>query len=395
MLYEKFIKETRHWWNVYLNYVYEQQQRGNINSKGGIILYPNIILVTRAKGLFVAELIGAQKIFNSLLLLRHKDTTIYRYLSQFDDSEPDPLFHLDSADNSFRGGFFAQGADLEVVKNRFPFIELFPGGMIRTGGSGSLFSFGPNFTSCNIENSVLINRRENLFRCKNILELFIFKNSITRKELYEFFKRLTNGGQVKGVHTVPSEKEESLIVSGHLQSMYLFPGLRETTIGEFINIHPEVIKGAFKTTHFLYEPYMEWVEHDGTVEDEAINPDLMVRREDGLYDIYDLKTALLEKGSIVKGPRKRRRFIDYVEEGAAQLSNYREYFNYNKNRQRAKEKYGIDVLNPKLVLITGNWDNASSIEIDEACRRYNDISIIDFDTFAHLFIGASKMDKAD
>ena len=166
-----------------------------------------------------------------------------------------------------------------------------------------MFSFGPDFCSCSVENSVIVNRCENLFRCKNILELFIVKRSISRRELSEFFEQLTKVCEVKGVHTVRSTREESLIISGHLQGMYLLPRLRETTIGEFINTHPEVIKKAFKTSH-LDERYLEWVEHDGTVEDKAINPDLIVRRPDGFYDIYDLKTALLDKRSIVKGPRK-------------------------------------------------------------------------------------------
>ena len=391
MLFEDFIKKTRQWWDRYLGFIYGQQQKGNLDSHGGKVLYPNILLVTNANGFFIAELIGAQTMLNSLLLLRHKEPSIYRYLSQFDDSEPPyPLIYLNSRGNSFRFVCLSQGGDLEVVKNRFPFIELFPTALIKIGGKGSVFSFGPDFSSCSVENCSLINRRDNLFRCKNILQLFIVKSSITRKELIELFELVTEEAEVKGIHTVHSVKEESLIIAGHLQSLYLFPGLRETTIGAFINSHPEVIKEAFKTSHFVYEPHLKWIEHDGAVEDKAINPDLLVRRPDGFYDIYDLKTALLEKRSIVKGKRKRRRFIDYVEEGAAQLANYREYFQYAKNRQHAKDKYGIEVENPKLVLITGNWDNADMREVDEACRRFNEISILDFDTFVHLFIGANS-----
>ena len=113
----------------------------------------------------------------------------------------------------------------------------------------------------------------------------------------------------------------------------------------------------------------------------------MVKRDDGFYDIYDLKTAALWKMNILKGERKRRRFIDYVEKGVAQLANYREYFEYPKNRDLAKSKYGIEVQDPKLVLVVGNWENTDLKEIDEACRRYRDVNIIDYDTFAHLIMG--------
>lgn len=385
MLFENFAKETKLWWNRYLNSIYEQQQKGKLDLQDRIILYPNILLVTDTKRLFVAELIGACKAFTPLKLLQHKEPSIHRYLSQFDASEPDPLFHLNSSDNIIKFMCIAQDFDINVVKDRFPFIELFPSRLKRVGGKGSVLSFGPDFSSCSVENSVIVNSRDNLFRCKNILELVIVKRSISRPELFKHLEYKTDGW-VKGVHITCSDREQSLIIGGHFQSMYLFPGLRETTIGDFINAHPNIIKKAFNTSHFLYEPYLEWVEHDGTVTDHAINPDLIVRREDGVYDIYDLKTALLDKTTIVKGPRRRRRFIDYVEEGAAQLANYREYFRYSKNQQLAKDKYGIEVHNPKLILITGNWDNANLEEIDEACRRYNEISILDFDTLAHLFI---------
>jgi hypothetical protein len=115
----------------------------------------------------------------------------------------------------------------------------------------------------------------------------------------------------------------------------------------------------------------------------------MIERNDGFYDIYDLKTALLNKTSITKGERSRRRFIDYVEEGVAQLANYSEYFDYSKNCQFASEKYGIKVKNPNLVLVVGNFENANKTEIQEASRRLKNLTIIDYDSFLQLFLLSS------
>lgn len=387
MFFDKFIIETKSWWEHYLSRIVDLQKKGYVDTKGGIILYPNILLATEVKGFLIAELIGARKLFEGLKVKRHKENSIYRYLNQFDDSEPDPLLKLDGSCQRFRFLCLAQEADYEIIKDRFPFIELYQSRLNRVGGKGSVFGFGNNFSSCCIENSVLINRHDNVFRCKNILALFIVKKTISKKMLIDLFEHSINENEVKGVHTIWKEEEEALIIGGHLQSMYLFPGLHETTIGEFIYSHPEIIKKAFKTSHFEYEPYLEWVEHDGSVQDKAINPDLMVKRDDGFYDIYDLKTAALWKMNILKGERKRRRFIDYVEKGVAQLANYREYFEYPKNRDLAKSKYGIEVQDPKLVLVVGNWENTDLKEIDEACRRYRDVNIIDYDTFAHLIMG--------
>lgn len=389
MVFEKFVTEIKAIWSQYLTYVSTMQANGNLDSNGGSVLYPNILLVTNCSGFYVAELIGATNEFNGLAVKRHKEKSIYRYLSQFDDSEPDSLVHMDASNHGFRFLCLAQEADFEVLTNRFPSIELYGSRLNRTGGKGSVFSFGPNFESCSIENCVLVNRLDHLYRCRNILASYIFKNSVTKSTLVEFFKKGLGEKEVKGVHTVQDKPEEQLIVAGQLQSMYLFPGLHETTIGDFLKLHPDIIKSAFKTDHFEYEPYLKWLEHDGTCEDVAINPDLLVKRSDGYYDIYDLKTAALGKNNVTKGGRKRRRFIDYVEEGVAQLVNYEEYFSYPANAEHAKEKYNIEISEPKLVLVVGSWDNSSPEEVNQARRRYQNIEIIDYDTFCHLFIGAS------
>ena len=365
------------------------QSNGNINSNGGSVLYPNILMVTNCSGFYIAELVGAVREYNGLVVKRHKEKSIYRYLSQFDDSEPDSCVHLDGGNHGLRFLCLAQDADFKAVETRFPSIELYGSKLNRVGGKGSVISFGPNFESCSIENCVLVNRSDNLYRCKNILSTYIFKSTITKPKIIEFFNKVLGEKKVKCVHTIQGGSEERLIVAGQLQSMYLLPGLHETTIGEFLKLHPDIIKKAFKTEHFEYEPYLKWLEHDGTCDDVAINPDLLIKRADGCYDIYDLKTAALAKKNVTKGGRKRRRFIDYVEEGVAQLANYEEYFTYSKNAVHAMEKYGIKVENPKLVLVVGSWENSSPDEVSQARRRYSNIEIIDYDTFCHLFIGAS------
>jgi len=365
--------------------------KGDLDTKGGIILYPNILIVSNCNGFYVAELMGAKRDFEKLTVIRHKEKSIYRYLNQFDSSEPDPCLHMDGKQHGFRFLRLSQSAEAEALSIRFPQLKLFSSGINRVGGHGSVFSFGDNFEYCAVENSILVNSSENVFRCKNILSAYIASNKIDKKSVDEMFQWTTSNGEVKGVHTVHGN-DENLVISAQLQAMYLFPSLHETTLGNFINSHPEIVRHAFQTDLFIYEPYLEWIEHDGTCEDKAINPDLLIKRSDGNFDIYDLKTALLDKNNITKGGRRRRRFIDYVEEGISQLANYREYFSYIENAKHAEKKYGIKIDNPKLVLITGSYDNVNIEEINQACRKYDGMfDIIDYDTFCHLFISNSQL----
>lgn len=124
---------------------------------------------------------------------------------------------------------------------------------------------------------------------------------------------------------------------------------------------------------------------------EKNNPDLVIERRDGFFDIVDLKTIIDKSKNITKGAHKRRRFIDYVNEGIAQLNNYRDYFRYEKNRNHAFSKYKIKVQVPKLYLIVGSYDNVNDDEVREACRSHrDDLVIIDYDTLNSLFVNGTS-----
>jgi len=280
--------------------------------------------------------------------------------------------------------------EIDALTARFPFLKVYQSRLIRKGGHGSVLGFADSFQSCFVENSALINTDGNLFRCKNILHLIIVRRTIKSPELRDLMNHITSGHEVKGVHTVPNEDAEAVAIAGHLQSLYLSPGLRETTIGDFLSAYPEILKHGLGASS-----YLRWLEHDGTVEEEAINPDLLVGRLDGQFDIYDLKTAALDRLNITKGKRNRRRFIDYVNEGIAQLANYRRYFEFEKNREHAFQKYGVLINNPGLVLVVGNWDNSKVQEIKEAALPLHNISLIDFDTLVQHFLGERTGETAE
>ncbi|NHH87057.1 DUF4263 domain-containing protein [Cobetia sp. MB87] len=387
MLFENFVAESKEFFNSYYCYLSTQLQEGVLSIDDNVVIYPSMALFCQCGDYYIVELLGATNTYDGLISKRHKEKSIHRYLSQFELEDHQSLVHLDGSNNGFINLCMAQEYDVDEVARRFPLLELYPTKLVRVGGSGSPISFGDNFSSFFMSNCVLVNVNDGLFRCKNILTMFVVRKSINKRELHDTFKDSLSDKRLKFVHVASEAREKKLIVAGQLQSIYLFPSLHETTIGEFLKLHPKIIEDAFKATKFIYEPYLEWKEHDGTCEDTAINPDLLLEREDGNYDIYDLKTALLTKKSLTKAGRSRRRFIDYVEEGVAQLANYREYFSYSLNVKHAYEKYGIKVSLPKLVLVVGSWENAPIEEVKQARRRYPDVEIIDYDTLCHQFIG--------
>jgi hypothetical protein len=399
MLFDKFVEETKDWWDKYFNFVAKAESEGKLRTQslesdpvgydlsGHKILFPNMLIVTNCSGFYIAELVGAVEKYSGLTVKRHRENSIYRYFSQFDGSQPEGVFAFQGDRNILSSTCLAHGRDLEAVSDRFPHLDLYKTQFVKEGGHGSSVAFADDFESLIIEDCILLNSHKNLKRCKGILYLGVVKSSIRKPELQGLYSKSCSRGVVMAVHTVDSN-EERVVIGGQLQSMVLFPSLHETTIGEFLKLHPDIIKTVFKSSVVLYEPYLTWEEHDGTCEDTAINPDLLVQRGDGFFDIYDLKTALLDKARITKASRSRRRFIDYVEEGIAQLANYREYFSYPKNAALAKEKYGVEVKDPKLVLVVGSWDNVDPVEVEQASRKHGDlIEVIDYDTICQMFIG--------
>ena len=204
-----------------------------------------------------------------------------------------------------------------------------------------------------------------------------------------FYARQHSDEKIAAIHTIASGAE-SIITAGQFQNLYLSQGVHETTLGEFLRLHPEFLKKAFSCNEFLYEKSFQWKESKFVRDEQSINPDLLIKRLDGFYDICDLKTAAFKYKSLTNNKTSRRKFNDYVYDGVAQLNTYREYFTYAENARHAFEVHGVKVSDPKLILVVGSWDNACPIDIEQACLNHPEITIIDYDTFCHLYIAAAS-----
>lgn len=391
MHFDKFCDEVKGKIDAHLKEIYKHQNENNLDTGGGVILYPNMLILSKTTDFYIAELVGAVRKYNGLSVKRNvKVHSINKYFNQFDDSTPAGEFHINASGCSFKDMCLSRSNDILTAIKRFPSINISKTILNLNGGSGSVFSFGSDCQAFSIENCLLINSKDEFIRCKSILAAFVFSKKIVDKDLDVYLStRLIKDNFVAGIHTVAAGKDETLIVAGQLQNMYLFPKIHETSIGEFLKKHPEIIKAAFKTDDFKYEPTLKWIEHDGSCETKAINPDLMIRREDGFYDIYDLKTILANNKKTTTNKVERRKFISSIVDGISQLGYYREYFSYSKNAIYAEKNHGIKVKEPRLVLVVGSWENTYTEEVKQAMRSHKGVEIIDYDTFCHQFIDGS------
>lgn len=380
------------WWNKYYKSIYTSQKSGFYNLNGYDLLYPNIMITTDCNDYFIVEFTGASKTFNGLKKKESKKVNIHNYFSQFDVVSGEPLFVMGTKNVCLSNLVLSQNVEIEQAKKRFPGLELIGTVLMNTceshNSTGSVFQFNDEFVSCCLDNCMIVNKAELSIRTKHIISAFIFSKDATEEDIVEMFNYSVKQ-YTKGIQIAVNEWSKKLILASQFQNIYLWPGLHETTIGEFLDKNREIIYEALKTNELVYEPYLKWIEKDQACEDDAINPDMLILRDDGYYDILDLKTIEKSKRKLTAGERKRRRPASSVMTGIAQLANYKEYFDYDKNCSFAMEKYKIKVNLPKLILIIGSWENVNKVELEEATRMFNDVIVIDYDTLCHLYLGAN------
>ncbi len=406
--FQKFVKATTDVWESYLRTI------ANLPLEldgGGSLLYPNIALFVRTNSHYILELFGSSEVYKALSVKTHEESNINKYLYQFElekEEESTPLFSASSntttpvTNAGMTNLVLSSPAAIEKFEKRFAFVQPYKQGYSIIKGintSGSLIRFGEAIHEFTFSRCTLLNTLDDSYRAKYINYMQILSSSFNMEEYKSILeRRLFQSIPIQGISTttdglfgvqyIPDTEHHSRLLSGQFANMFLIPGIRETTIGEFLRANPNIVHQAFGCSSFVYEPELEWIEGNEKYPDEKkINPDLVIERRDGFFDIVDLKTIMDKSKSITKGAHKRRRFIDYVNEGIAQLNNYRDYFSYEKNRNHAFSKYKIKVQEPKLYLVVGSYDNVNDTEVREACRSHrDDLVIIDYDTLNSFFM---------
>jgi hypothetical protein len=370
-------------WKNYLNKVTK------IQPKTATFLYPTIMLVTEVDNFFIVELIGFSERHVDLNVKKNKAENLDSYIYQFNyesSIKTDKSTNINS--RFFTRIYLGAKIEEEILNERFFFQERWPTKIVASDkivGTNKIFNFGCiNYLEYN--DSCIANKLSNIYRLKPILHLHCIAKHITK---HKYKKHLINqlsgplkhSDDLKGVLYSDSKYTSTNLIYSQFLNVYSFTKLRETTIGEFLNKNTEIIKGAFNSNNVLYEPEFEWIEGNPEDSEKSIKPDFMIESAEDNWDILDLKLPYWSKSKLTKGPRKRRSFLQIVDDAIAQLANYEDYFSFEKNKEFSKKKYGVVIKNPRLIVVIGNFNNYNQAEIDEASRKLKDnFMIIDYDT---------------
>lgn len=396
MILANFAKASIHFWDDYLKTVDRAIRGGQVHTtvQDPVPSFPQSLLATELPGHFVMELVGGRTRHRGLRLLSNSMDSLDVYFGQF-AHRPDTPAMFDFANSEYSGLkslAVISPTTGEELRRRFPGVSTLYSSTLQWSGEPDVIPIriGPRSNFICVEDCLLVNSFGPAVRIRNVQLAVVVRRDATETDLLNYFRTTFKlSDQISGMRMLPRGDAEIIQLAAQFANVYLMNGLRETSIGRFIDQHAEILTTALGCSGLISEPYLEWQVPSPDPNETAVNPDLFLIRGPDACDVYDLKLPLLNRAKITTGQRRRRRFVDSVEDGIAQLAHYREFLDVPENRTYAEAKYGVRFDTCRYGLVVGNYENVDAEEIREASRRLGDFTLVDYDTLLQLYVEAS------
>ncbi|HFS1363927.1 TPA: Shedu anti-phage system protein SduA domain-containing protein [Raoultella ornithinolytica] len=369
--------------------------KGNIIHNGKVVnyvYYPTTLLCVESEGeLLSVELLGLTKTRKPLKIKKRNNISVREVTSIkrggdvgssfIEASSRGRISNIMFSDEEAKKFHDAQG---NVLSNKFKTLFKINDGITH------LVGFSKGFKSFLVSDCLLSYISNNIYRLRYINQLMMFNLGLNEEEIISdmTYYIWNEGGEVLGVRYFSDERELPWVKASYLMNLVLNDKIHETTIGDYLNDHSDILLKALGYKNMIYEPSLKWLEKTRDNPDTYINPDALLQRGDDFYDICDFKKGLTKRKSLTKDERRRRRFVDEVNEGLAQLDNYEEYFTFALNARYAMEYFNVKVSTPKKILIIGNIENAKQDEIEQSLRGRNNVLVVDYDSLVSSYITA-------
>ena len=394
-----FARACEKFWNAYLSSIQTALEQGRISTQvdSPVPSFPQSLLITELPDHFAMELIGGRRRHKPLKVLRHALSDANLYFGQFD--KPSGTIAMFDMSGSHHMGIsrlaLVTPRSRVELDRRFPGVSALHATSLQWGGEPDPLPLRLSIESdfLRLDECLLVNSQASAVRIRHVQLCVLVQKTTTERALLDYLQsEFPLSGELTGFRMLPGQEAEVTQLAAQFANIYLLNGLREVSIGQFIEQHEAVLTRALGAERLVSEPYVQWQTPSPDPKETAINPDLFLVRSDATCDVFDLKLPLHNRRKITRGERRRRRFIDSVDEGIAQLAHYRDFLSEPANRRHAEAKYGVNLQSPRFGLVVGNYENAHTAEIEEASRQLNDFTLIDYDTLLQLYVAASRID---
>lgn len=361
----EFVKVNGQFWADHLRSASEHLATSHRNELPGPLLFPRMMVLTETPDWNILELVGVSREYRSLEVRRQKAQSVEEY---FGIGEGSPVVKL-SGENLFKDATIATEAGRRELDGRFPAAAKMLGQEF-VGAGDQLLQFAPgNYTA--FDRALLVYTADESIR----VHWTFFAIAIHRSEPAEkYLSFLQNYSSARphldpiGTLSVPVDAAD--LRSDAFASTYLAHGLQDATVDQFLDANESILLSAFDATRLIRQPFLG----------DDLQPDFILERADGSHIIVDLKLPVADT---TNGKKRRRAFKAPVPEGAAQLTRYAEYFDNAENRAFAQTKYGVEVTNPRKLLILPTQETVAADELAEA-----GVEIVDYDTILRLHLAA-------
>jgi hypothetical protein len=362
----EFVKVNGQFWNDHLKSVSEHLPVSHRTELPGPMLFPRMMVLTETPDWNILELVGVSREYRSLEVRRQKARSVEEYFGLGDGS---PVVTL-PGENLFKDATIATEAGRRALDERFPSAANILGQEF-TGPGDQLLQFAPGNYST-FDRALLVHGVGDSIR----VHWTFFAIAIHRSEPADKYLDFLRNYEAARPHLDPIGTLSLPIDPAELRadafaSTYLAHGLQDATPDQFLDAHESILLTAFDATRLVREPVLEGSD---------LRPDFILERADGSHIVGDLKLPLLET---TNGKKRRRTFRDPVREGAAQLTQYAEYFATPENRSFVQTKYDVDVENPRKLLIIPTQETVTAADFTESGAE-----IVDYDTILRLYLAA-------
>lgn len=234
----------------------------------------------------------------------------------------------------------------------------------------------------------LLCRASELIAYRTINIASVFKKDVTCDSLKKSLTEFTNGiEKLTGTPSIVPFQPTAAEFARQLAGLLSVP-ITETAIDKFIQTNSRYFTRALGYQSCIPQCELHRQSRRLPGQVSFLQPDYLMKREDGYYDIVDLKRALL-KTPIIVGPVDRKRFGEYVNNLFAQLATYEDYFNNLQNAEWAEMNYGVRLSSARLIGIVGNYQSFEREEVNCALSMFDPkIALFSYNELVNLLIQA-------
>ncbi len=381
-----FIECTANWFEAWFRDIKSRIDRGEITVRGEYS-FPGFLRVGESPHHYIIELMGGESIEDVAgYRIRRPETTekIANTASFINPGYPvadgaTALLNMQAEENTLRNLTFSTEYDRDEFRAKIN-VDLNPSHINAAFEADIPLGVTEAADRLVFRDIDLIRTEKPQIFFKRISTIIVLRKTIEQDALHQW---LTNKAKemarppmpdILGINTGYAVSEASFAVQ--LLSLTQ-QDVQEPVVDAFIQENADFFARALGYRSAISQRRLEIVNRTG-LEGDYLKPDYLMQREDGGYDILDLKKALIP--SVTVGRRTRLRYSAYVTELIAQLGGYRRYFAAQENRTWVEENLGITVReDSRLIGIVGNHNNFNREQVDLAHEPYrDDIAILSY-----------------